>query len=176
MVAVINSKDESRALYKLIAAHQQNNHALLQEGAPHFDSVDIHTYKYFKFTLMDQPSDLINVTFEIAPLHGDCDLFISKDSNLFPNKDLYQKKSQRIGALVDHITFSKADNISSDLNGTYYVGVYGYSYATFSLLVTVHRNKSDAKANLNRVSTILYEGFPFTKRLHNELDMFIGRF
>jgi hypothetical protein len=60
------------------------------------------------------------------------------------------------------------------LNGTYYIGVFGYSYSTFSLLVTVHR--ANEEPSLKKVSVQLYEGFPLHKRLHNELDMFFGRF
>jgi len=66
-----------------------------------------------------------------------------------------------------------AENITA-LNGTYYIGVYGYSYATFNLLVRVHR-KND-KGDLKSISTPLYEGFSVSKRLHNELDSFFGYF
>ena len=63
------------------------------------------------------------------------------------------------------------------LNGTYYIGVYGYSYTTFSLLVTVHRYRlTNLEKVTNILSTQIYEGFPLSKRLHNELDMFLGHF
>ena len=63
--------------YKLTASHSQNNHELLLEGHQNIESVEIRTYKYFKFTLMEDDSKIENVTFEISPLHGDCDLIIS---------------------------------------------------------------------------------------------------
>ena len=74
-------------------------------------------------------------------MHGDCDLLISRNqSNMFPTKLFNDKISQRIGSLVDHIEYTKEDynNITSNttvrgLNGTYYVGVYGYTFTTFSL-------------------------------------------
>ncbi len=55
--------------------------------------------------------------------------------------------------------------------------MYGYSQATFSLLVNVHR-KGPSYELYKRVETAIpiYEGFPLTKRLHNELDMFFGYF
>lgn len=65
---------------------------------------------------------------------------------MFPTKILNDKISQRIGSLVDHIEYTREDYTNrtaidnvTGLNGTYYLGVYGYTYTTFSLLVTVHR-------------------------------------
>jgi hypothetical protein len=78
--AVINSQEGAHTLYKLTAMHSQNNHQLLQEGTPLIDTVDMHRYKYYKFTLPDEEgasSTILNVTFEISPLHGDCDLYAS---------------------------------------------------------------------------------------------------
>ena len=75
----------------------------------------------------------------MTPLHGDADLYVSRKDE-FPDKNRYEKKSQRIGSLVDHVDFARENNESS-LAGTYYISVYGYSYSTFSLLVTVKRDK-----------------------------------
>jgi hypothetical protein len=159
------------------------NHALLQESSQHLDSVNIKSYKYFKFTLLEKnESKLNNVTFEISPLHGDCDIMISRnESNKFPTKLSNDKISQRIGSLVDLITYSKDDysNITNEtdvksLNGIYYIGVYGYTFTTFSIVVTVHR-ASDGKT-FRKSLTQIVEGFPMNKRLHNELDMFFGYF
>ena len=49
-------------------------------------------YKYFKFTLLDEPVAIANITFEITPLHGDADLFISRSTE-FPDKNTYDRKS-----------------------------------------------------------------------------------
>lgn len=114
-------------------------------------------------------------------MHGDCDLLISRnESNMFPTKLFNDKFSQRIGSLVDHIEYTKEDynNITPNttvrgLNGTYYIGVYGYTFTTFSILVTVHRKN---EAGYRTKMTEIYDGFPFSKRLHNELDMFFGYF
>ena len=79
-----------------------------------------------------------NITFNIAPIHGDSDIYISRE-NMFPNKTNYTKRSVRVGNLQDHVLFSLTDKKSKELNGTYYIGVYGYTYASFSLLVTLKR-------------------------------------
>jgi hypothetical protein len=87
---------------------------MLQEATPHIDSVEMHGYKYYKFTLLESNDENIqNVTFELTPLHGDCDLYLShwsaeNDSELiFPNKTSHEKKSQRIGELTDHVTYDR---------------------------------------------------------------------
>jgi hypothetical protein len=44
-------------------------------------------YKFYKFSVYDPNNEIANVTFEITPLHGDSDLFVSRnDSIRFPNK------------------------------------------------------------------------------------------
>ena len=108
MVNVGGSERQHWVRYKIVASHSQNNHILLQEGQPQIFSVELRKYKYFKFTLMESDESKIeNVTFELSPLHGDCDLVLSRnDSQNFPTNQAgnYELKSQRIGALVDHIT------------------------------------------------------------------------
>lgn len=81
---------------------------------------------------------------------------------------------------MDHIVYTKSEYVAptaidavKGLNGTYYLGVYGYTYTTFSILVTVHRTN---EAKYRTKMTEIYEGFPFSKRLHNEKDMFFGYF
>jgi hypothetical protein len=96
----------------------------------------MHKYKYYKFSMLDDPT-VTNITIETTPLHGDSDLYASR-TELFPGKDKNDKKSQRIGSLPDHITFSKTENVS--LSGTYYVAVYAYTYASFNIHVSVKRN------------------------------------
>lgn len=99
---------------------------------------------------------------------------------MFPTKLINDKISQRFGSLVDHIEYTKdeynkitVNNTVRGLNGTYYIGVYGISFATFSILVTVHRKN---EVGYRTKMTEIYEGFPFNKRLQNELDMFFGYF
>ena len=66
---------------------------------------------------------------------------------------------------------------NDSLNGTFYIGVFGYSYTTFSLLVKVARTRTTLVEKLTgSLSTVLYEGFPLSLRLHNELDFFLGHF
>ena len=95
----------------------------------------------------------------MAPLHGDADLYVAhyNQSQIFPKRGNCDKQSQRFGELVDHLEYTRVtvtttsnndtvdpnstaiSTVQESLNGTYYVGVYGYSYTTFSLLVTLNR-------------------------------------
>ncbi len=70
----------------------------------------MHQFKYLKFTLIEDPS-VKNITFEITPLHGDSDIYVSRVDE-FPNKDVFEKKSQRIGSLVDYVTFNLRDVVN----------------------------------------------------------------
>lgn len=64
---------------------------MLQESYPYIDSIDLRTFKYYKFNVVDD-TKVTNVTFEITPYHGDCDLFVSR-SVKFPTKEKYDLKS-----------------------------------------------------------------------------------
>jgi len=101
--------------------------------------VEIEKFKYYKFTIPEQDLQTIkNVTIEINPLHGDSDLLVST-STLFPDKTNYEKRSSRIGSMVDYVTYS-LDNQTNSLAATYYIGVYGYTYSTYSIVVSIIRS------------------------------------
>ncbi len=76
-------------------------------------SVEHKKFKYFKFTLIEKDeSHINNVTFELSPMHGDCDIVLSRnDSMMFPTKEKgnYEMISQRIGGLIDHLTVTKSN-------------------------------------------------------------------
>lgn len=76
------------------------------------------------------------MSFELSPIHGDSDIFVSRNSS-FPNKTSFEKMSQRIGGQEEAVSFNNAD--VGELAQTYYVGIYGYSYSSYSLLVSVNR-------------------------------------
>lgn len=50
----------------------------------------------------------MNVTFELLPIHGDCDLYVST-TELFPNKTDYDKRSMRVGSNEDLVKYSLTD-------------------------------------------------------------------
>ena len=147
----VRNPGRQKALYKLVASHSQNNHIVLQESVPHTDTVELRQYKYFKFSVFEKIVKVL--LFEMTPLHGDADLFVSR-SEKFPSKQNYEGKSQRMGNVRDRVEVENATE------GTYYVGVYGYSAATFTLVA------SAAQGGVG-----MAEGYPVTKTLHNELEV-----
>lgn len=86
----------------------------------------------------------------MSPLHGDSDLYVSR-YHLFPNKTNTEKSSLRVGSFSDHIEFSKTDN--GTLATTYYISVFGYTYATYSLLAHVHRTGGSNEERTKSVFT-----------------------
>jgi hypothetical protein len=91
-------------------------------------------------------TDLTNVTsvdFDISPLHGDPDIFMSI-TNKYPTIMNNDMVSMRVGDIADSIKFdvveylkhlnNNTNNITNSLNKnsiTFYVGVSGFSYASF---------------------------------------------
>ena len=155
VIAVFNTGSNSSLRYKIEASHNQNNHIMLQERTPRIDSVNIKGYKYYKFTVPVQDQNISNVSIEINPLHGDSDLIVSR-TEMFPSKDKYDKKSSRVGSLVDHVAFSKGEANTTFLEGTYFIAVYGYTYSTYSIIVNVNRTKHDAIDTAMAQSVRLY--------------------
>lgn len=111
-------------------------------------------------------------------MHGDSDILVSRN-NSFPTKEDFEKKSSRTGGFVDHVTYSLDENTTS-LDGTYYIGVFGYSYSTYSVIVNVNRNEEILKQSQIDESYIksisLYQGVPVTKHLRSSDERFYGQF
>lgn len=61
-------------------------------------------------------------------------------TNYFPNKTDYEKRSVRIGSLPDHVEYTKSDTDS--IATTYFIGIYGYTYATYSLTANIERKNT----------------------------------
>jgi hypothetical protein len=96
---------------------------------------------------------------------------------IFPTRNDYDQKSQKVGRMSDLILFFRNDSdTSSSLSGTYYIGVYGYSYASYSILTTIKRTKSSSNDILREFSVMLYEAIPQKKSLHNEFEFFYSYF
>ncbi len=80
-----------------------------------------------------EDSEISGVVFDILPIHGDSDIYVSR-TNKFPNRTDYEKRSMKVGSTEDKVEYLMSDKNVGSLSGTYYIGVYGYSYATFGLL------------------------------------------
>jgi hypothetical protein len=79
---VINTNLEGNGNIEITATHSISNHILLHEDHAIIDYVEHDSYKYFKFVVTDM-TNINSVVFDVSPIHGDCDIFISRIS-LYP--------------------------------------------------------------------------------------------
>lgn len=131
-----NAEPQQYTKYSLSVIHSQNNHYPLTESDQLQDFIHNGQYKHYRFNLPDA-TDVKNVTFRMNTLHGDADLYVSR-THKKPNKHDYEKNSLKITGMLDQVNF---DN--GTLATSYYIGVYGYQYSTYTLMVQVDR-KEDA--------------------------------
>jgi len=96
----------------------------LQENRPWTDSTNHKSYKYYKFTLTEDPH-ATEIHVDMTTWHGDADIFISKAEE-FPTMEIKEWSSQRVGGIADHVSIN-----DTDLAGTYYIAVYGYAFSTY---------------------------------------------
>ena len=92
-------------------------------------------YYKFEWTLEDETVE--SITFDLLPVHGDSDMYVSEEYP-FPNKTHYDKRSMRVGGSEDKIEYQLANNSEAR---TFHIGVYGYTYATYALLVKTVRSE-----------------------------------
>ena len=77
----------------------------------------------------------------MTPHHGDADMYISTSpENKFPNKTNFSYRSILLGGYHDKVTVKKSQN--KTLEGVYYIGIYGFTFTSYSIVATVHRNNS----------------------------------
>ena len=102
----------------------------------------MNSYKYYSFTLQDA-RDVVNISFHLDSLHGDADLYVSRNDK-FPTKVDYEKRSEKSFSYVpDAVTYSiSPQGDGNRLDGTYFVGVFSSQYSSFTILVKVHHNST----------------------------------
>jgi len=165
-----NGRRHHGTLYQITPTHFQNNHIILQENKPYSDSCGNHEFKYYKFTLVDS-RDFVALRVQLTPIHGDPDLYMSRNQT-FPSREEYDLSSNSIGNRVDYVLVNADDLLANGTaEGTYYISVFAYSYASYSLVIEVKRS-TDQKFNVAH----LYEGLPLRFSIHNEFDSFTGQF
>jgi len=96
-----NGNEEDYTQYSLSVTHTQQNHYTLSENEIAEDRIDMGSYRYFKFSLLES-INVNNVSFMMNTLHGDADLYVSRQ-NKFPSKHDFEKSSVRVIGLRDDI-------------------------------------------------------------------------
>jgi len=122
----------------------------LQEGIPLELTIENQQLKYFKFVNEDPSID--KISFSLNTHHGDPDIYVSRTEK-YPSKSSFEKGSTRAGRFIDQVEYTHADD--GTILRTFYIGVTGTSYSTFSLLVNTKRSKSN---NTLEIATQISEG------------------
>lgn len=134
------------------------------------DYVNYGDYTFYQFSLVKDDS-IRNVTFKLNSLHGDADIYISRERKK-PNRQDYEKSSAKSNELVDIIYFD-----GNGIATTYYIGVYSMQYSTYNLLVTIDRGQSNGgDSDSDRNYPMLSEGVGIRGSIHNEYGLENYRF
>lgn len=113
----------------------------LQSGVPVSSSVQAKEYEYYKYSITIPHVDVV---ISVTPISGDPDLFIALKPNYHPTKFAqFQWSSSSLGA--DSLTIQAGDirqkgcNVASDGVCDFYIGVYGWRNASYSIVA--HMNE-----------------------------------
>lgn len=114
---------------------------LLQDGVPMRDLVGPRGYEYFKIKVVDPAQDL---SISVTPFSGDPDLFVGTSANPHPSKNNHTWAARGFGA--DTLTLQASDmgkyctpKPARGLGCDYFVGVYGWTNTSFSILATTRK-------------------------------------
>jgi hypothetical protein len=120
----------------------------LQPGIAVSEGVAKGSFAYFSFQM---PSGRQSLRISLMPIAGDPDLYVSTTTTR-PKMDNYTWRSLSFGS--DTISINPFEDSKACVDCIYYIGVYGFFEASFSILVAL----SDAKVRL-------VDGRPVTDRV-----------
>lgn len=136
----------------------------LAESNPFFSTVDLKQTSYFVFTISDPKATSVKI--QLVPRSGDPDLYVSRLTPFCSAIDA-EYISTTPESVPDTVVYEKSrDGL---LNTTYYVSVFGSTFATYSLVYTVTRE------GLQLVPVELYDGAPYIGSI-NGSEMALYRF
>ena len=127
-----------------VTAKSDVSASALQDGESVQDTVPPHAYRYYSLAV----GSAVDVVFDLTPIAGDADLFISCTKNLTTDDTgtpsrlagHYTWSSQRWGA--DSITVHGNDPAScaaqTATGGTFYIAVYGFMNSTYTILGSIN--------------------------------------
>ena len=149
-VGIINNGSAARAHYS-IAASFTSQHTLLQASKPTRGHVSKDEYRYYIYSLFSA-DDVAAVKFQVTPISGEVNIFVSKSTRhpYLSNCDL--------GSLYGDFVYFKRNEPFPNLAGTYYIAVYGFSAASYSILTELEYIGSGTEEKRDVIT--LYEGMP----------------
>ena len=113
--------------YSILATHSQV-HTVLQELVPVKQSLQLNEYHYYKWTLLDD-INILSVHFQLTPISGAAGLYSTKTFE-YPTKERFEKVACFCAHILTYCGFNPKDR---PLKGTYYLAVYGFTHATYTL-------------------------------------------
>eukprot|EP00467_Chlorarachnion_reptans_P026381 CAMPEP_0114512822 /NCGR_PEP_ID=MMETSP0109-20121206/15203_1 /TAXON_ID=29199 /ORGANISM="Chlorarachnion reptans, Strain CCCM449" /LENGTH=2525 /DNA_ID=CAMNT_0001692577 /DNA_START=282 /DNA_END=7859 /DNA_ORIENTATION=- len=126
------------ATYTVMARSNDRSHQLLFEGRPQIDQLGAHECHFYKYV---SESERCNVTFQLTPMSGDPDLFVSKTNKYPRNISTSEHASVNTIMRQDSVTIPNAPI------DVYFVGVCGFVNTTFTLTASANcRNINYTKA------------------------------
>ena len=126
-IAVFGNQEAVSSHFSLVVSHS-STHTIIQEKLPIRHSIEEGEYHYYKFTLVD-PTNVLSVNFQLTPISGTAQLYSSK-LDIYPTSEKFQKIACGCSHTITYCGFNPND---TPLNGTYYIAVYGYTHATYTI-------------------------------------------
>jgi len=153
VIGVLGKSVVPKARFSLVV-RRQDSIVALQDGVALRDEVADDEYVHFSVKVTDPDADL---SIHLTPLSGDPDLFVDAFPNTRPTKGNHTWASQSFGS--DTLTLQAADmkthctpNPAVGLICDYFVSVFGWENASFSILASLHRGWTEP--------TQLFPGLP----------------
>jgi hypothetical protein len=140
VIGVLGKSVVPTARFSLVVRRSESIVAL-QDGVALRDEVGDDEYVYFSVKVTDPEADL---SIHLTPLSGDPDLFVDMSPNTRPSKENHTWASRSFGS--DTLTLQAADmkthctpNPARGIVCDYFVSVFGWENASFSILTSLHR-------------------------------------
>ena len=147
-----------------VLASSTNSSTTLQEGKPATGNVLEHSYRYYQFSNADPNSAVV---FTLTTASGDGDLFASicpstststTPCNDHPTVSTHTWSSRRVGE--DVILIDRSDD--NYALGVYYIGIYGYSAAAYTLTASLMSTNHDQSTRTTLVDGLNSLGYADT--------------
>jgi hypothetical protein len=155
----VYGQSSTRSTFSISGTYSDDTEHVLREGSPIRMTIPREGYRYFRYNLANETA--LNVTFQLTPISGDPDLFVSRNITR-PSKDNAEKNSRNSLTKVDSVSYVKGID-GKNLNGTYHIAVYAFSMSSFTIVAQTKM------PDLN--STVqLYPGQAQSDTLYNVTD------
>ena len=132
-------RDYTKNEYTIVSKFS-NSVTTLQNGVAYRDFVAPHSYEYYKFAITNPKYDL---RISVTPFTGDPDIYVGVPPIYHPSLLNYTFASRSFGADTLTLQASELSNYctpSETVPCEYYIGVYGWTNTSFSILASVQND------------------------------------